>query len=333
MGHYIKLFALVSFCCLTVAPNFSAQEVESVRFGEVSITQSTALRSKPGTPGQVVLAQVPAGARLRWVEGVSKNGFFRVMTPRGMQGWIPVGAAHIERQVPVLLGAAPPCAQTLTACPERGCSQGGSKHALFNQTKRRPPFGTTPVALTFADFLSIQEQANELVDQGLDLSATDRAKLTNLHVSHGAVREGSLVKLIGFIAQGLDPHANRGESVNCRRTEQASNDFHISLVERVGQDEFEGIVVEMIPQERPAKWTLARLRSLKQQGRLVMIAGAIFYDNAHVVNADRENPLQGQPRRFSLWEVHPITQFFFCVKASNNCNPNNASDWKALEAP
>jgi len=334
MRNYTKLlFTFVSFWFLAVTPNVLAQERESVRFGEVSTAQSTTLRSKPGTSGQVVLAQLAAGERLRWVEGVTKNGFFRVMTSRGRQGWIPVAAAHIERQVPVLLGASPPCATTLTVCPNRGCSQAGSTHALFNQTKRRAPLGTTPIALTFADFLNIQEQANVLVDQGLDLSAADRAKLKNLHVANGVVREGSLVRTVGFIAQGLDPHANSGESVNCRRTEQASNDFHISLVERAGQNEFDGIVVEMIPQQRPAKWTLTRLKNLKQQGRLVMIVGALFYDNDHVVNADPDNPLPGEPRRSSLWEIHRITRFFSCVKANNNCNPTKPSDWKALEAP
>jgi hypothetical protein len=256
------------------------------------------------------------------------------MTTRGIQGWIAVTSARLESQPPSLLAAlSPPCAQTLGTCPDTGCSQPGSNHALFNETKRRPPLGNTPVALTVADFISLQEQANDLVDQGLELSATDRAKLTNLQTPQGAVREGSLVKVIGFIAQGLDPHANSGESVNCRRTEEKSNDFHISFVERSGQDEFDGIVVEMIPQGRPPNWTLARLKSLKQSGRLVIVVGAIFYDNAHVVNADRENPLPGQPRRFSLWEIHPITRFFVCKKANNTCNPNAGSDWTALEAP
>ena len=333
MRNYIKLLiAFVSFWTLTVTPNVLAQESESVRFGEVSITQSTTLRSKPGTTAQA-LAQIPAGERLRWVEGATKNGFFRVMTTKGRQGWVPVGAAHIEREVPVLLAASPPCATSLSACPEKGCSQAGSKHALFNQTKRRPPLGTSPIALKFADFLSIQEQANDLVDQGLDLSPEDRAKLNNLSVSNGTVKEGSLVRIVGFIAEGLPPHANTGESVNCRRTGTANNDIHISLVEHAGQDEFDGIVVEMIPQERPAGWTITKLKNLKQQGRLVMVIGALFYDNAHVVNADRENPIDRQPKRFSLWEVHRITKFFSCKLATNNCNPGTASHWKALEAP
>ena len=333
MRYAIRLLsAAVTFCCLNVMVGYSAQEVESVRFGEVTVVRPTVLRSKPGTAGQVRLMQVPKGMRLRWVEGENRNGFFRVIAPKGKQGWIPISAVHIERQLPVLLAASPPCAQTLNACPETGCSQRGSKHALFDQTKRRLPPARAPIVLNLADFASLQEQANDLVDQGLELSSADRAKLSDLHVSQGVVSEGTLVRAIGFIAQRSDPHANSGESVNCRRTELESNDFHISFVNKPHRDEFGGIVVEMIPQGRPANWTIGRLKNLKQHKRLIMVDGAIFYDNAHVVNSDRENPLRGQPRRFSLWEIHPITRFLFCKKANNRCNPNNSTDWTPLEA-
>ena len=308
------------------------QEAEAVRFGVVRVTQSTVLLNRPLSTGTVALLPLTPGARLRWIEGQVRNGFVRVITIGGKQGWIPATAVQVESQPPVLLAAAPPCKPTLAACVA-GCSQPGSKHALFDQTKRRVPPPSVPIPLTFDDFSSLQEQADSLVDEGVELSAADRMKLTNLHVSQGTVKEGSLVRLIGFIAQGLDPHANTGESVNCRLTEEKNNDFHISFAARSDQDEFDGIVVEMIPQNRPANWSLSRLKSLKTQHRLLKVVGAIFYDNAHVVNSDRQNPLNGQPRRFSLWEIHPIVQFFFCKKANNQCNPENAGDWKALEIP
>jgi len=322
------LFAL----WIVAIPTAFGQEVETVRFGVVRVTQSTVIRNRPLATGAPVLPVTP-GSRLRWVEGQVKNGFVRVIATGGKQGWISSSAVQIESQPQALLAAAPPCKPTLAACPDTGCSQPGSKHAIFDQTKRRVPPLTVPTALTFADLKSLQEQADTLVDEGVELSAADRAKLTNLQISQGTVHEGSLVRLIGFIAKGLDPHPNSGESVNCRRTEVASNDFHISFAERPDQDEFDGIVVEMIPQNRPALWTLSRLKTLKTQHRLIKVVGAIFYDNGHVVNSDRDNPLQGQPKRFSLWEVHPIVQFFVCQKTNNQCNPDTQSDWKALENP
>jgi hypothetical protein len=37
------------------------------------------------------------------------------------------------------------------------------------------------------------------------------------------------------------------------------------------------------------------------------------YDNKHSINDDEDNPMGGQPPRFSLWEVHPITEFEVCT--------------------
>jgi hypothetical protein len=323
--------ALLFTLWIVVIQTALGQEAESVRFGVVRVTQSTVLRDRPIVTGTALLPLTP-GSRLRWIEGEVKNGFVRVITTGGRQGWVASSAIQLESQPQALLAAAPPCKPTLAACVA-GCSQPGSKHALFDQLKRRVPQSSVPIPVTFADFKTLQEQADARVDEGIELSAVDRAKLTNLQISQGTVHEGSVVRLIGFIAQGLDPHANTGESVNCRLPQEQNNDFHISFAERSNQDEFDGIVVEMIPQNRPANWSLSRLKALKTQKRLLMVVGAIFYDNGHVVNSDRENPLQGQPKRFSLWEIHPIVQFFSCKKANNQCNPDNQSDWKALENP
>jgi hypothetical protein len=193
----------------------------------------------------------------------------------------------------------------------------------------------TARTLSFADLKSLQLKANNLVGQHNELTQAERDSLVNLSVTSGTVREGKLVKVRGFLAAGLEPHANNsGESVNCRLTQSANNDFHIPLVENAGEDEFKGIVVEMIPQNRNPGWTLAKLINLRQQGKRVLVVGALFYDNIHIVNADPNHPIGGQPKRVSLWEVHPITKFFVCTKASNNCNAGSTgagSGWKRLE--
>jgi len=167
------------------------------------------------------------------------------------------------------------------------------------------------------------------------VTQAERDLLVNLRVTTGTVREGRLVKVGGFLAAGLEPHANTsGESVNCRFTQSANNDFHISIVENTGEDEFKGIVVEMIPQGRSADWTLAKLRSVRQQGKRVLVVGALFYDNIHMVNDDPNHPIGGQPKRVSLWEVHPIARFFICTKANDNCSVSSigaTSGWKRLE--
>jgi hypothetical protein len=317
---------------LSMAAGAQAQEDESVQLGVVETTGPTQLRVRPSGTAAVALT-LPARTRLAWVAGQRRNGFVRVLTRRGPQGWVSEASTRLVSPPPsLLLETSPPCAPNLTTCPVNGCSSSSSAHGLFNRTKRRFPGTATARPLSFADFDSIQTQATNLVGQAVDLTSADRNRLQHLQVSQGTVREGSLVMISGFIAQGLEPHANSGESVNCRRTAVADNDFHISLAARANQDEFAGIVVEMIPQDRPAGWTLSKLKTLKTQGRRVLVIGALFYDNAHVVNDDPENPLQGQPRRFSIWEVHPITKFLVCRKANNACTPSTPSDWLPLES-
>ena len=140
--------------------------------------------------------------------------------------------------------------------------------------------------------------------------------------------EGSRVRLVAFLSEGT-PHANSGESVNCNLKRQANNDIHISVTEKKDGSEFEGIVVEMIPQDRPANWTSSKLDQL--HGKVLLIEGGLFYDNLHVTNADEDNPVPGQPKRFSLWEIHPVTSLKVCKKPRvSQCDPDRASDWKAF---
>ena len=49
------------------------------------------------------------------------------------------------------------------------------------------------------------------------------------------------------------------------------------------------------------------------------------------VNGDAQNPLQSQPKRFSLWEIHPVSQFLVCKRTANNCDIDTDSDWTPLE--
>jgi hypothetical protein len=41
--------------------------------------------------------------------------------------------------------------------------------------------------------------------------------------------------------------------------------------------------------------------------------------------------MQGQPKRFSLWEIHPVNSLKVCKKTKvSQCDPERASDWKAF---
>ena len=71
---------------------------------------------------------------------------------------------------------------------------------------------------------------------------------------------------------------------------------------------------------------LAELR-----GKLLLIEGGLIYDNVHFVNGDADNPLPSQPKRFSLWEIHPVTSVKVCKKTTvSQCDPDRASDWNVF---
>jgi hypothetical protein len=222
--------------------------------------------------------------------------------------------------------------ETLNACTRTkptGCSAAGSAHGLVNRLKRTVPPEGTPTTLTFDTFSQLQSAAVELVDEGVEIPPAERDKIKSIETTEGTVGEGSRVRLVAFLSEGT-PHANSGESVNCNLRREANNDIHVSVTETKDGSEFEGIVVEMIPQDRPANWTSSKIDNLR--GKVLLIEGGLFYDNLHFTNGDAKNPMGGQPKRFSLWEIHPVTSLKVCKKARvSQCDPDKASDWKVFQ--
>jgi hypothetical protein len=56
-----------------------------------------------------------------------------------------------------------------------------------------------------------------------------------------------------------------------------------------------------------------------------------FYDNKRLVNSDPDDVKPKQPKRFSLWEIHPVIAFHVCVTADNDCDPKDLVQWQPLE--
>jgi hypothetical protein len=326
------------------AVTLGAQE-DKIRLGSVTTAKPTLLKAGPNISSHN-LKSLPAGTKLSWVEGQKKGKYFRVILPKGPAGWVHAAALDSTLDVqppPAPTGgqpaaAAAKCKPTLSACLDTGCAQEGSAHALMNQSKRTFATGT-PVTLSFSDFSALQDATDAVVDQGQEIP--DRSVIQSLQVGSSTMGEGTAVQVVAFLVSAppptSGPHPNTGESVNCNLPGPANNDFHIPISEEAGQTEFDGIVAEMIPQgqdsgsTRNPGWTLTKLKQVQTSHRMVKIAGRLFYDNAHVVNGDRQNPLPSQPKRFSLWEIHPISQFSVCKKANNSCAVDTASDWTLLE--
>jgi hypothetical protein len=345
---------------ILIAVAFLLMCVQGFAQKQVTVTHNVNLRPNPSTQ-EAPIAVVSKGSQVTLLESAATKGFKHVRTSDGKEGWISAtsisaggqglkaasgkGQRHKLVRKPqqqeieplpatgnntiMAARASHACAQDLASCSENGCSPADSTHAIANQHKRATPSGSgAGTVLTFDDFAALQQQADDLVGEGKELSADDRAKLSGMTVSGGSVAEGDLVSVVGYLVG--TPHPNTGESVNCNLRGVDNNDFHIPISSDPANSDFQGIVVEMIPQNRPAEWNIANLTQVENNQQLVMISGGLFYDNLHHVNSDASHPKGGQPHRFSLFEVHPITQFMVCTKQDNSCDPTQPGDWVAL---
>jgi len=306
-------------------------------------TNHVNLRSGPSQASAVIVT-LPKGSVVTVIASKPTNGFYQVQTSTKQRGYISAKyIALVSEKSRALvrkptnfetephrigMASARACVPDLASCPSNGCEAADSPHGLMNQLKQTIPGSTTPTLLTFDDFANLQQQADNLVGEDKELTASDRAQLKNMTVSAGQVSEGDLVSILGYLVD--TPHPNTGESVNCNLKGEANNDYHIPISSDPSNNGFQGIVVEMIPQNRSANWNLANLTQVESGNQLVMVTGGLFYDNLHKVNGDSSNPLRGQPARFSLFEVHPITQFVVCTKSDNSCDPTQTSDWAPL---
>jgi hypothetical protein len=226
--------------------------------------------------------------------------------------------------------AAKPKAMNLAACPAWGAEKKGSSRAALNEVKHHVPSSTTPVMLDFADLPGLQQLADAGVKSGTTakVSAKQRAaKLHGLAAGTRTIGEGDLVAIVGFTVGKAS--ANPGESANCYLTGASNNDFEFSLVPAAKATPYEGIVGEMIPQNRPKDWTLGRLHKLAADGRQVLVEGQLMFDTRHLPNpkkgTNHESP------RFSTWEIHPVTKFLVC-KSGTGCDPAVADQWQPLES-
>lgn len=218
------------------------------------------------------------------------------------------------------------CPTTLDACPLSGCAVPGNGKARSNEIKHgdpahRPP-NTRPITVPIEVFDDLQAASDHVIPQGAYPPPEKRELIRSLDIRGHRIGEGALVKITGYLRQ-MRPEGP--ESVNCKLKKTANNDFHLSVVASPEDDEFHGIVVEMIPQGRPSSWTTAALHKVRDAHTQILVVGQLFYDSKHVVNRG-PSPIEGQPRRFSLWEVHPVQRFFVCERES--CSPASPDGWR-----
>lgn len=210
-----------------------------------------------------------------------------------------------------------------------GLTGAGGEEAVQNSVKNDfcAPGLTQPISI--ADLQKLQAQVNE--DSSINFGdedapprhkgpATSRGPLQNLG-------EGKLVTLQGFVLFGREEGA---ESVNCEKAvpnQPAFHDIHIELVDSSSvSDECSGIVAEMIPHHRPASWTADRVQEVADAKAMVRVTGQLFFDSSHFPCQNGQG-VRDNPKRASLWEIHPIYKFEVC---QGDCTGSDAQ-WVPID--
>jgi hypothetical protein len=142
-----------------------------------------------------------------------------------------------------------------------------------------------------------------------------------------ALGEGKLVRMQAYV---LLARQEGSESVNCGTKvpdEPAFHDIHIELVDSLDvSDECSGIVSEMIPHHRPDTWTADNVQAVVSSKVQVRVTGQLFFDSSHFPCEDGGG-VGDNPKRISLWEIHPIYQFEVC--SFQDCS--SGSGWVPLD--
>jgi hypothetical protein len=225
---------------------------------------------------------------------------------------------------------------SLAHCEPVGCAIEDTPEAEANKVKNTLPSAqAAPKFVALDDFERLQAKIKS--PQGLAVS--DRKIFHDIKISRPreggtietiAFSEGDLVEVMGYIVG--TPHARRFDPANCLLIGRDNNGYRIDIARLPGDTEYDSILVEMIPRGRNTWWTLGRLQRIRHEGLRVHVVGKLFYDNKHLVNSDPDEAIVGEPKRMSLWEIHPVSIFELCPKAKHDaCKEVRGKDWIKLE--
>jgi hypothetical protein len=189
--------------------------------------------------------------------------------------------------------------------------------------------GTIPQTMTIADLTDLQSQVvkNTAINFGSANQGTRKRGPTTNRAALRKLGEGDLVTLKAFV---LIARQEGGESVNCGKNVPDGavfHDIHISLVgSPTDEDECSSVVAEMSPHHRPDAWTHGNVEKVSKAKLPVRVSGQLYFDSSHFPCKGGQGAGEGNPKRVSLWEIHPIYKFEVCTA---DCDA--AGTWVALD--
>jgi hypothetical protein len=140
--------------------------------------------------------------------------------------------------------------------------------------------------------------------------------------------EGKYVSYVAFVKDAHYSDVTAGEAVNCNIPGNESNDIHIVLMPSTTDgDECHSTTAEMSPHYRPPSWTPDNIVKASA-GHPIRVQGHLFYDGSHTPCSGSSRP---NPKRASLWEVHPVYSFEVCAQTTITECQSGSAEWTPLE--
>ena len=183
------------------------------------------------------------------------------------------------------------------------------------------------ITIDYLKGLQAKVEKNRLINFGNENKGDRKKGPTTNRAPLRRLGEGKLVMLQAYV---LIARQEGAESVNCGKNvpnEPLFHDIHISLVSATDIDnECSGVVAEMSPHHRPDSWTHANVEKVAREKLPVRVTGQLYFDSSHFPCSNGESAGAGNPKRISLWEIHPIYKFEICTA---DCD--GAGKWVSLD--
>jgi len=222
----------------------------------------------------------------------------------------------------------------IKSCGLDGDAKSGSAEAMQNDHKNNFCAQGDPAPIDIAKLTALEksaESAEKTKKYKAGQPPPDRSFLASLGEGNAAVFEGYVFEA----RQECDETVNCGTAVP---NADSSHDIHLYMlgqprtttksdpVSKQDAEECTGFVVEMVPHYRPAEWTSCNVNDVASRGLRVRVTGQQMFDGSHVPCKGGQ-AVGSNPRRVTLWEIHPVYSFEVCP--SGDCA---SGGWVSLES-
>jgi hypothetical protein len=301
MTVFKRLLVVLALCL----GSFAALADEGV------LSRIAVLRKAPAQDAAKIRS-LEKGEEVEVLSAAPDNGFVRVRTEDGIEGWVLAKFVHPPPPAGTLLpeAAATEAAASTTISPDwkkpepdagtfklegKTCGLDGSGDKRDKGTNVRKNRVDIPASYHDVTWSAIATLAYPKP------APKSRENFTAEQLAEVAKFEGAAVETVGYVV-AIKPQASNSESCNCGWHGEAATDWHIALVEHPGDGEASSVVVEPTPRvkkDHPG-WTKKNLSPWLNVDIPVRISGWLLFDPQHTNHLKKY--------RSTLWEIHPITK-------------------------